>query len=358
MRRWVKVALGVVAGLIVLAVLNAVVISDETRDAERSVEGSELVETSSGTIQLLDQGPMAGSPIVLIHGYAGSLHWYEELAPLLAAEHRVISVDLLGHGGSDKPKSGYEISDQANAIAEALGKLDVSGAAVVGHSLGFTVATALAEQSPEVATKLVDIDQATDDSFEDLSLTAKLGSVPVVGQALKRLTDVAPTSAVRSEFQQAFAPGFNIASGFEDPDQVVVDLHEMTYSSFVKVGRAEGDYSDSRHLDDRVGALGVPLLVIFGTEDQIYDTEAAIEPYEDVPGVQVELIEGSGHSPNVEVPEQIAPLIEAFAERPTLAEKQAAKAAKKLAAEKQAAKQEAVAKRKAATKKAKAAEGQ
>lgn len=91
--------------------------------------------------------------------------------------------------------------------------------------------------------------------------------------------------------------------------------------------------------------------MIFGAEDQIYDAAAAIEPYEDVPGVQVELIEGVGHSANVEVPEQIAPLIAAFAATPTPAEKQAAKAAKEAAARRKAAKKAAAAKQQAPAKK-------
>ncbi|MDP9228501.1 MAG: alpha/beta hydrolase, partial [Actinomycetota bacterium] len=187
---------------------------------------------------------------------------------------------------------------------------------VVGHSMGATVATALAEQSPELATRVVSIDQAPDDSFEDLSFSAELGYTPVIGQALKRLTDVAPSSAVRDQYQQAFAPDFNIASGFEDPDQVVEDLQAMTYTAFVDATDAEGDYSGARPLDERLAAIEIPLLVIFGTEDQIYDAEDSIEPYRDVPGAELELIEGSGHSPIVERPDETAALILAFSAAP------------------------------------------
>jgi pimeloyl-ACP methyl ester carboxylesterase len=323
MRRWLKITLGVLAGIVVLLILNAIAVSNETKDAERNTEGAELVSTSNGTLQVLDEGPTGpvgitgDDPIVLIHGYTASLRWFDELAPLLAQSHRVIRVDLLGHGGSDKPKAGYSIEDQANAISEALAEMDVTGATVVGHSLGASVATAIAEQSPDLAPKVVDIDQAPDDSFENLSFTAELGYQPVIGQALKRLTDVAPNSAVRDQYKQAFAPGFNIASGFENPDQVVKDLNAMTYTAFVDVSDAEGDYSGARPLDERLTALGIPVLVIFGTEDQIYEpAEEAIEPYEAIPGVQIELVEGSGHSPNVEKPEEIAPLILTFADLP------------------------------------------
>ena len=313
MRRWLKILLAVLAGVVVLGVLNAIAVSNETRDAERTIEGAELIDTSSGTIQVLDEGDPSGSPVVLLHGYTGSLRWFDELAALLGENHRVIRVDLLGHGGSEKPKSGYEVENQARAVAEALAELDVTGATVVGHSMGATIAVAVAEESPDVATKVVVVDQAIDDRYEDLSLTARLGYWPVVGQAMSRLTDVVPNSVVRDQFQQAFAPGFNVASGFENPDQVVEDLNDMTYTAFVETADAEGDYSGETPLDDRLSALGIPVLVVFGTEDQIYEADEASDPYGDIEGVRVELIEGSGHSPNVEAPEELAPLIDEFA---------------------------------------------
>jgi len=337
-KTWIKVVLGLLAAFLVLLILNAIVVSNQTADAERNVEGAELIQTSSGTLQVLDEGNPEGSPIVLVHGYTGSLAWFEELAPLLAADHRVIRLDLLGHGGSDKPASGYAITDQANALAEALAEMGVADATLVGHSLGATVVTALAEQSPDLAARIVIVDQAPNDDYEDPSFSAKLGFTPVIGQAMKRLTDAAPTSAVRGQFQQAFAPDFNIASGFDDPDEVVENLNEMTYTAFVDVTEAEGDYSDSRSLDDRLGALEIPLLVIFGAEDQIYDAEEAIEPFRGIAGVQAFVLEGAGHSPQVELPDEVAGLVNEFAATPTPAQKQEARAqAKRKAAKAQSA---------------------
>jgi pimeloyl-ACP methyl ester carboxylesterase len=57
----------------------------------------------------------------------------------------------------------------------------------------------------------------------------------------------------------------------------------------------------------------VPFLSIFGSEDQVCDTEASQAAYEAVPGAQVQTIEGAGHSPNIENPEETAALIERFA---------------------------------------------
>ncbi len=342
MSRWLKVTLGVLAGLVALLVLNAIVVSSTTKDAEIRDDGAKLVETANGTLQVLDEGethlrppqtPRPGSPVVLVHCYTCSMNWWDDVAPLLARDHRVIRVDLLGHGGSDKPGSGYSIPDQASAVAEALAALGVSGATVVGHSLGGTVATAIAEQSPQLASRVVIIDQAADDSFEDLSLSQRAGTWPVIGQALSRVVQISPDSVVRSQYQQAFAPDFSISAGFENSDQVVDDLRAMNYDAFEESSEAEGDYTDEAPLDERLAAIGAPLLVIFGAEDQIYDAEEALARYATIPGVQTELIAEAGHSPNVETPEQVAELILAFAapppERP---EAKRRKAAKRLAA--------------------------
>jgi len=312
MSRWLKITLGVLAGLIVLLLINAVVVSSTTEDAEVRDEGAELIATSYGTLQVLDEGDPAGSPIVLLHCYTCSMNWWEGLAPLLEEGHRVIRVDLLGHGGSAKPGAGYSITDQASAVAEALAKLGVLNATVVGHSLGGTVATALVEQSPQLASRLVIIDQAPDDSFEHTSLGERAGHWPVIGPALDRLTAISPDSLVRSQYEQVFAPGFSVSAGFENPDQVVDDLRTMTYTSFNESSEAESDYSDERPLDDRAAEAQVPLLVIFGTEDQVYDADEAIARWRTVPDAETHLIEGAGHSPNVEKPEEVAPLILAF----------------------------------------------
>src|ERR687897_970179 len=282
------------------------------------VDGGEILELAGGDVQVSEEGPVDGGsgnpPIVLLHCYACSLHWWDLMPPVLSEDHRVIRLDLLGHGGSEKPQSGYSMEEQGAPVAEALNQLDVEGAVVVGHSLGATVATALAEQSSELVDRIVDIDQAPDDSFGDVSLIARLGYVPVLGQLLNRIT---PNFMVKDAYEQAFAPGYELDSGFEDSDQVVDDFKTMTYTSFDEAGNAERDYSDEVPLDQRLATAAIPLLVIFGEEDQIYESEEAVAAFQEhVPGVRTALVEGAGHSPNVEQPEETARLILEFAQEP------------------------------------------
>jgi pimeloyl-ACP methyl ester carboxylesterase len=312
LRRAAKIALAALALLVALLVLNAIALSNQTKDARVDVAGARIVETSIGGLQVLDQGDRRGSPIVLLHCYTCSMRWWDRLVPLLARNHRVIRIDLLGHGGSDKPKAGYGMDAQARAVAEVMGELGVTGATVVGHSLGATVATALASQSSELTARVVDIDQAPDNSYGSLPFTAKLGYLPVIGQAIDRLAHLGPASLVEDQYADAFAPGFSIPSGFENPDQVVDDLRAMTYTSYTHSASAEEDYADAQPLDRRLAATGLPVLVIFGAEDQIYDARRALDAFRKLPGVRTALIDGAGHSPNVEKPHQVAALINEF----------------------------------------------
>jgi pimeloyl-ACP methyl ester carboxylesterase len=308
--RWLKITLGVIAGLVVLLLLNAIVVSNATKDAYVRDSGARLVDTSNGTLQVLEEGNPRGTPIVLIHCYTCSMSWWDDLAPLLGRDHRVIRVDLLGHGGSDKPSAGYSIDDQATVVAEALAKLGVANATVVGHSLGGSLVTALAQRSPQLASRVVIIDQTPEDGFENESLAQRVSYWPIVGQAADRLLRITPKSMVRDQYEDAFAPGYEISRGFDNPDQPVDDLRAMTYTAYKDTYDAEKDFVAQSPLDERLATARLPAMVIFGAQDQLYDAQAAVDRYrQNVPGVQTHLIPGAGHSPNVERPNLVAPLI-------------------------------------------------
>ena len=308
MKRGWKVLIGVLAAVAVLLVLNAVVLDRETKPAGVTVPGGRILGLNGGDVQVLDlpsrRAEPGASPVVLLHCYTCAIDWWDGLIPLLRRDHRVIAIDMLGHGGSEKPSSGYSMPDQADLMAQALGRLGVRGATVVGHSTGGTVATALAAQSRDLVDRLVIIDQAPDNSFGGLDLMARITYWPLIGEALWRL---APDSAIRDGLGQAFAPGFDV------PGEFVDDVRRMTYASYDETASLEDDYLHREPLDRRIAALGIPLLVIFGAEDQIYDAREAISAYAAIRGARTDLIEGAGHSPNVEKPAQVARLILAFA---------------------------------------------
>ncbi|HXS32531.1 MAG TPA: alpha/beta hydrolase [Solirubrobacterales bacterium] len=306
MRRGWKILIGVVVVLIVLLGLNALSVDHETKAAGVTEAGGKILDLSGGDLEVVEQGPRTAPPIVLIHCFTCAINYWDGMIPLLARQHRVIAVDLLGHGGSEKPRSGYSVPDQANVVAEALGKLGVRDAEVVGHSLGGPVAIALAEQSPQLVNRLVTIDSIPDTSYGDVGLVGELPFKPVIGQALWRIK---PDFSIRDGLKVAFAPGFPV------PDAFVEDVKRMTYSAYTGSHDAFDDYTGEKSLPERAATIGKPLLAIMGAEEQIAnDPVEALAAYREAdPTAQTKLIAGAGHSPNVEKPAQTAALVLAFA---------------------------------------------
>jgi pimeloyl-ACP methyl ester carboxylesterase len=303
-RRW-KILIGVVVAVIVLLAVNTYLTDRETKSAGVTVAGGRILHLAGGDLQVVDRGPRDGSPIVLIHCFTCSINWWDGMMPLLDRNHRVVAVDLLGHGGSEKPRSGYSIPNQADVVAQALQRLGVRNAEVVGHSLGGTVAVALAQQSPELVERVVILDTPPTHKEADLGFVAQLGFAPVIGEAFWR---VKPAFAVRKGLEVAFAPGFDV------PDAFVKDVDQMTYSAYHDSPDESDAYTKEASLDQRMRETGKPLLVMMGAEEQIVQEPAArlAEYRRTVPGAQTKLIAGSGHSPNVEKPAETAGLVLRF----------------------------------------------
>jgi pimeloyl-ACP methyl ester carboxylesterase len=306
MRRGWKILIGVVVLLIALLGLNALSVDHETKAAGVTEPGGKIVDLSGAKLEVVEEGPRGGSPIVLIHCFTCAINYWSKMMPALARQHRVVAIDLLGHGGSEKPKSGYSVSNQADLIAQALAKLGIGDAEVVGHSLGGAVAVALAQQSPALVNRVVIVDTPPTHEEGDLGLIAKLGFEPVIGEAFWRIK---PDFAVRKGLEVAFAPGFKV------PDEFVEDVDRMTFSAYDDSADGFDDYTKEEPLDRRMAQTGKPLMVVMGAEEQIVDQPAKrlAEYRATVPGTKTKLISGAGHSPNVEKPAEMAGLVLGFA---------------------------------------------
>ncbi len=303
-RGW-KIGIGVALALLALLVVNALIADGETDSAAITEPGGRLFDLPAGEAQVVERGPRDGSPIVLIHCFSCAINWWDRVMPRLERNHRVIAIDLLGHGGSEKPGSGYTPANQAKLVAQALRRLDVSKAEVVGHSLGGAVAVALSQQDPQLVERTAIVDMPPDNSYGDLGFIAGLAFQPVLGEALWRIK---PDFSIRDGLGVAFAPGFDV------PDAFVDDVKRMTYTAYDESPTQTEDFLAEESLDRRMGATGKPLLVLMGAEEQIVnDPQRALSQYADgAPGAETHLIAGAGHSPNVEKPAETARLILGF----------------------------------------------
>jgi len=300
-----------IGGLLGLALLcavplgvNALIVSAQTRPA-RAYDGFIVRLPHGDDLQVHENGPASAPSLVLLHGFAGSLRWWDAVTPALATTYRVVRIDLLGHGGSAKPGGGYSMEHQAQLVDEALARLGVHRAVIVGHSMGGLVATALARRHRALTAGIVVVDSPPSPGASTLPFLARVPFVPLIGQATRTLaTDGMVVSALGS----AFAPGYRVRRVYAG------DFWRTTYTSYLDSHRESTDYLKREPLPARLKSLRVPLLALYGTRDQLV-SPGSERDYESVPGAQVVAIPGSGHSPMIEKPYATSRLILAFAVR-------------------------------------------
>jgi pimeloyl-ACP methyl ester carboxylesterase len=112
-----------------------------------------LVELKGVRMRYLMAG--SGSAVVLVHGLGGAASNWIELAPLLARTTRVIAPELPGHGGSSPLAAAPNLNPFADRVAGVLERESVTGATVVGHSFGGSIALRLAMRHPRLVGSVV-----------------------------------------------------------------------------------------------------------------------------------------------------------------------------------------------------------
>jgi pimeloyl-ACP methyl ester carboxylesterase len=99
-------------------------------------------------------------PILLVHCWTCDHSFFVPQIAHFGRDHRVVAVDLRGHGQSDKPEQEYTVAGFAEDLAWLCGQLGLQKPVVVGHSMGGNVALELAARYPELPTAIVLIDSA------------------------------------------------------------------------------------------------------------------------------------------------------------------------------------------------------
>ncbi|MEV0412474.1 alpha/beta fold hydrolase [Streptomyces sp. NPDC050448] len=297
--RWWRITVLVAGVLTVLLTLNTVSVLTQTANAS----GEQIVRIPGGDIHVVQDGPPDAPTVVLLHGLGGSTTWWDPVLPALRDLH-VVRVDLLGHGGSAKPADGYGIAEQARRVGTALDRLGVRRATVVGHSTGGAVATSLAEQRRDLVGAIALIDSGPRlDAYIGDSFVGNLVTTPVVGELIWRLrTD----NTIRDALSTAFTRKVQI------PDQIIADIRGMTYRSLTTTDEASSAYLKERPIPDRLAGLGLPTLVIFGSQDRRWQPSSA-QDYRRVPHARIEILEGVGHTPMFEDPDATGALLHGFA---------------------------------------------
>ncbi|MFQ6395428.1 alpha/beta fold hydrolase [Nocardia sp. KC 131] len=293
-------------GLMVVGVLVALIVGNTTGGATATPSDSQeqMVHLPDGDIHVVSSGAPDVRAVVLLHGLAASTPWWDPVIPALGNAY-VVRIDLLGHGRSAKPDSGYSMAEQARRVGAVLDQLGVRHAIVVGHSTGGYVTTSLAEQRRDLVSAIALISTGPRlDAFTDNGPVGDLLLNPSIGQPLWPLL---PEAAIRIAMSTAFTRDVQI------PDQLVADLRGMTYRSLTATSDASDTYLRERPEPDRLADLGLPTMVIFGARDRRWQP-SSFQDYRRVPDVRIEGLD-CGHSPMIEEPDSTGALIRDFAEQ-------------------------------------------
>lgn len=164
---------------------DATVDFDSVAAAVAHSDRSHFVTVDGIRLHYQEFGDPTAPPMILIHGYTASVYVWKTVAPRLAkAGFRVIAIDLVGFGFSEKPRwFDYTIQSQAHIVGRFMQTIGIGRATVVGSSYGGAVSLELTLNSPAMVDRLVLVDAViNDDPLQHPIL--RIASLPGVGEAL------------------------------------------------------------------------------------------------------------------------------------------------------------------------------
>ena len=306
--RWIRRGLLVLA-LLVLAGVVAMMRLDRPAAQVAARWGkppSRFVEVDGMRVHVRDRG--AGSPLVLLHGSNASLYTWEGWARELAGEHRVITLDLPGHGltGPD-PHDRYSARDMAEFVDHVVAALGVARFSLGGNSMGGHVAWVYALAHPDRLESLILVDAAGLPRQEPPPFIFRLAARPVMGKLLGLLTP-------------RFLVAANLRNAYGDPGRITDELVERYYDLLLRQGnRRATRIRLSQHDDpagaDRLAELRLPVLILWGARDRWILPKYGQRFRDAIPGAKLVVLEGLGHVPMEEDPVASARVVREFLRR-------------------------------------------
>jgi pimeloyl-ACP methyl ester carboxylesterase len=294
------------------------------------------VDLGGDRVRLLDLGGPPGAPVVLcVHGLGASALSFGLLGPLLAADARVLAVDLLAHGGSaagiDAGAGNRRLIGRV--VAEVVGRPVV----LVGQSMGGVLAVQHAADAPGTVDRLVLIGPPVPRPTRlplDPVLAARrafLRLPPVEAAVARTLRRLPPEEVVRRQVRQATPHVERI------PADVVAAAVAETRERAARSDAAAAQRAQWRAITDTmavlmrprrflatVDAVAAPTLHLQGADDPLAPAAAARALAAGRPGWRLEVLPGVGHLPHLEAPGETADRIRRWLAEPVAREAEAA----------------------------------
>ena len=233
-------------------------------------------------------------PVLLIHGWCCDHRHMAPQADHFARQgHAVVSLDLRGHGRSDKPQQAYPISAFADDVAWCCRELQLQRPVLIGHSMGGIVAYEVAARAPQLPSAIVMLDAAV------VMPAAVHEAVP---HFLGLLSGPDHAAHLRDFVAKAlFLPGDDIARKANILDDMAAAPQHVMVAAYEGLAAYDAQAA---------GRVTAPALYIAADEPSPRCDMARLR--ELLPQLQLGRTVGSGHFCQLEVPEQVHPMIDRF----------------------------------------------
>lgn len=243
----------------------------------------------------------SGDPVVLLSGLTGMGRSWNSLLPAFSAAHQVIVFDQPGSGQSGQPPE-FSIEHHARAVAEAVRSLGCGPVHVVGSSTGGAIAQVMA------------LDHA--DVVRSITLCSSWGRSDAFFRHQFKVRKDVLLSMGKPAYAEASALLLFSPAYLRDHIDTISRRREVADSG------PEPDVM-ARRIDmvvahdqlDRLGSIDKPTLVLVGSNDACTPAYFSDELAERIPGAELVVLEGAGHSIHNEVPDEFCRHVLAFVDR-------------------------------------------
>lgn len=280
-----------------------------------------FVTVGAHRLSYQEAGP-AGAPVVLlVHGLASDSDTWELAIPLLAAHGlRVIALDLLGHGDSDKPAGTYLLDDFADSLHGFLAALGIEKATICGHSLGGAIAVHFGYHYPDAVERLVLV--SAGGLGREVHFALRAAALPGARAALAlamhpALQAVYRRPALRRALRLTPENLRNLRrTGRALGDPAGRGAFVAAVRGVIEPGGQRGSFIEMRYLAEHV-----PTLLVWAERDSVIPVAHAHATREHLPGSQLVVFPGGGHEPHRRHAQKFADAVAGFVNgdcRPTI----------------------------------------
>lgn len=292
MRILLKIGLGLLASIIVLAAVPYVYIALSTEELDRAAQdalGGLYLDTEQGRLSYTRDGDLNAPAVILVHGFSTPKFVWNQVKPeLVKAGFQVITFDHLGRGFSDRPDGPYDSNLYRQELTDLIIGLKLTTpVSLVGYSMGGANVIDYTAQYPDKIKQLVLIAPAgyMGDSGS-LSTLAK----PVIGDYIATVFGKEyAAKSIRDEVKSGAAPA----------EMLPLFERQASYQGYTKALLSTLRHYPMGTLSDRyqiVGGTGIPVHAIWGTADQVVPYCGLAEMAEDLPQLTSTTLDDGNHN--------------------------------------------------------------